>query len=151
MYIKLGGCGHRCIGNPTLTGDTLRFCLPDGGEELAAQMSGPPEGPVKLYQDDGFLLWEGDAGKYARWYLEGDMLVMTTLPEPEPAPEPSPTVADKINQLKAELEATDYKILNCSEYRLAGVEEPYDVAALHVERQALRDEINLLEVNEIGD
>ena len=151
MYMELCGERYRCTGSLTLTGDTLRFCLPNGGEELAALIKGPPEGTVKLYQDDGFLLWEGDAGKYARWYLEGDMLVVTNLPEPKPAPEPSPTAGDKINQLKAELEATDYKIIKCSEYRLAGVEEPYDVAALHIERQALRDEINLLEVSEVGD
>ena len=50
-----------------------------------------------------------------------------------------------INQLKSELEATDYKIIKCSEYQLAGLEAPYNVAELHAERQALRDKINTLE------
>lgn len=61
------------------------------------------------------------------------------------SPEPEPTAEEQIAALKAGLEATDYKIIKCSEYQLAGLELPYDVAALHAERQALRDEINALE------
>ena len=49
-----------------------------------------------------------------------------------------------INQLKSELETTDYKIIKC-EYQLAGLEAPYNVAELHAERQAIRDKINTLE------
>ena len=52
---------------------------------------------------------------------------------------------EKIAELKVQLTATDYKIIKCSEYLLAGEEMPYDVAALHAERQAIRDEINRLE------
>ena len=51
-----------------------------------------------------------------------------------------------INQLKSQLEATDYKIIKCAEYQLAGLEAPYNVAELHIERQALRDRINEAEV-----
>lgn len=58
---------------------------------------------------------------------------------------PKPTAEEQIAALKAGLEATDYKIIKCSEYQLAGLELPYDVAALHAERQALRDKINALE------
>lgn len=47
-----------------------------------------------------------------------------------------------IDELKAELAATDYKIIKCSEYRLAGLDMPYDVAELNGQRQALRDQIN---------
>ena len=50
-----------------------------------------------------------------------------------------------IDRLKSELETTDYKIIKCSEYRLVGLDEPYDLIALHTERQALRDKINTLE------
>lgn len=50
-----------------------------------------------------------------------------------------------INQLKSELEATDYKIIKCSEYQLAGLEAPYNVEELHIERQTIRDKINTLE------
>lgn len=69
------------------------------------------------------------------------------IPQPEPAPEPTPEEKKKmrIDELKAQLDGTDYKIIKCSECQLAGVEMPYDVVALHAERQALRDEINRLQ------
>jgi hypothetical protein len=55
------------------------------------------------------------------------------------------TSEEKIAELKAQLAATDYKVIKCSECQLAGMEIPYDVAALHAERQAIRDQINQLE------
>ena len=57
-------------------------------------------------------------------------------------------VEEQIAALKAALAATDYKIIKCSEAQLAGEELPYDIAALHSERQALRDRINELEGGE---
>ena len=51
----------------------------------------------------------------------------------------------KIEALKAQLSSSDYKIIKCAECSLAGLEAPYDIAALHAERQALRDRINALE------
>jgi hypothetical protein len=70
--------------------------------------------------------------------------VVTELTEgivPEPAIDPQ----ERIDELKAQLTATDYKIIKCSEYQLLGLEMPYDIAELHAERQAIRDEINTLE------
>lgn len=63
------------------------------------------------------------------------------------APEKPQEEKDKeeIWQLKDELAATDYKIIKCSEYNLAGSALPYDIAELHAKRQALRDRINELE------
>jgi hypothetical protein len=58
--------------------------------------------------------------------------------------EPTPP-AQEIISLKSELSETDYKIIKCSEYQLAGLPLPYDIQALHTERQALRDQINSLE------
>jgi len=55
------------------------------------------------------------------------------------------TPAIRIQILKAKLAATDYKIIKCAEYQLAGPDSPYDIAALHAERQAIRDQINALE------
>ena len=52
---------------------------------------------------------------------------------------------EQIAKLKAQLESTDYKIIKCSEAQLMGEELPYDIAALHAERQTLRDRINELE------
>ena len=44
-----------------------------------------------------------------------------------------------------ELNNTDYKIIKCSEYQLAGLEIPYNIAELHANRQRLRDKINELQ------
>lgn len=62
-----------------------------------------------------------------------------------PAPTPEEEKEMRINELKAELASTDYKIVKCSECSLAGVELPYDIVALHAQRQTIRDEINQLE------
>lgn len=56
-----------------------------------------------------------------------------------------PTPVEKIAELKKQLSATDYKVIKCAECQLLGQEMPYDVEALHAERQAIRDEINKLE------
>lgn len=57
----------------------------------------------------------------------------------------APTPAEKIAELKENLQATDYKVIKCSECQLLGEELPYDVEELHAQRQALRDQINELE------
>lgn len=58
------------------------------------------------------------------------------------------STAEKIRDLKAQLSATDYKVIKCSECLLAGQAMPYDAAELHAERQAIRDQINELEKKE---
>ena len=62
-----------------------------------------------------------------------------------PAPTPEEEKQVRITELKGQLNSTDYKIIKCSECSLAGMELPYDIAELHAQRQALRDEINELE------
>ena len=52
---------------------------------------------------------------------------------------------EQIAQLKEQLSATDYKVIKCAECQLLGEAMPYDVAELHAQRQAIRDEINILE------
>lgn len=52
---------------------------------------------------------------------------------------------EEIQELKKQLDDTDYKIIKCSEYSLAGKELPYDVEYLHTQRQAIRDRITELE------
>lgn len=91
---------------------------------------------VPLKEKEGFdVVWNGSAWEYQE------------TPEPEPEPEPTPEEKKRmrIAELKADLTSTDYKIIKCSECSLAGIELPYDITALHAERQALRDEINELE------
>lgn len=52
----------------------------------------------------------------------------------------------KLRLLKEELKDDDYKIIKCYEASLVGDPLPYDINALHVKRQKIRDEINMLEV-----
>lgn len=48
----------------------------------------------------------------------------------------------EIEEMKQDLASSDYKIIKCMECFLLGKELPYDINALHEERQAKRDEIN---------
>lgn len=88
---------------------------------------------------------EGDfiaSGSFCNLAIEGGVLVGIT---PTELPEQEPDTTAEIYALKAELAATDYQIIKCSEYQLAGLEMPYDLAALHESRQTIRDQINRLE------
>lgn len=48
--------------------------------------------------------------------------------------------------LKDQLSATDYQIIKCYEASLVGEELPYDVVALHTSRNAIRAQINDIEI-----
>ena len=50
-----------------------------------------------------------------------------------------------IESLKSELQESDYKVIKCAEAMCINAELPYNMAELHKERQALRDNINELE------
>ena len=50
-----------------------------------------------------------------------------------------------IERLKSEIQESDYKVIKCAEAMAVGAELPYNMTALHNERQALRDKINELE------
>ena len=51
----------------------------------------------------------------------------------------------EIERLKSELQDSDYKVIKCAEAMCINAELPYNMTALHKERQALRDKINELE------
>lgn len=51
----------------------------------------------------------------------------------------------EIERLKSELQESDYKVIKCAEAMCLNTELPYNMTALHKERQALRDKINKLE------
>lgn len=55
----------------------------------------------------------------------------------------------QIDDLKEELAATDYKVIKCNEYKLAGQKTPYNVSELHKERESLRQKIKQLEGQDI--
>lgn len=109
MYIKTNGQRHRCTGTPTLTGDPLRFTLPDGGPETLGET-------VELYTDEGFLLRAVDVRGYARSAMQGDILVITSQPEPAPAPEPEPAPGGMT------LEEATAELVADHEYRLSLLE-----------------------------
>lgn len=54
-------------------------------------------------------------------------------------------VRNKIQQLKDSLAASDYQVTKCYEASLTNLPLPYDITALHAERQLIRDQINELE------
>ena len=56
----------------------------------------------------------------------------------------------EIERIKSELQESDYKVIKCAEAMCINAELPYNMTALHNERQALRDKINELE-SEVGD
>lgn len=60
-------------------------------------------------------------------------------------PYPEKSKQEQINELKKQLKNTDYKIIKCFEYQLANLDMPYNIIALHLERQSIRDLINALE------
>lgn len=51
-------------------------------------------------------------------------------------------IAEVIEAMKQDLASSDYKVIKCIECYLLGKEMPYDVDALHAERQSKRDAIN---------
>lgn len=64
----------------------------------------------------------------------------------EYTPEIMETIEEKIIRLKNRLLETDHMVVECYEHSLLGLEMPYDIAALHTERQAIKDEIETLQV-----
>jgi hypothetical protein len=97
MYIETNKQQYRCTG-ATLSGDPMRFTLPDGGPESCGDMVG-------LYQDDGFLLRELDVSGYTRKGMRGSTLVITNQPEPAPTPEPGPdTTPTEFEKLRADVD-----------------------------------------------
>jgi hypothetical protein len=76
---------------------------------------------------------EGDITDYLYCLIEdldtGDIIGWEYVYSPKPIPEP--TAEQQIAELKAQLSATDYKIIKCSEAQLVGEELPYDIVTLH--------------------
>ena len=51
----------------------------------------------------------------------------------------------EIERLKSELQESDYKVIKCAEAICLNEEFPYNMTALHKERQALKKKINEVE------
>lgn len=59
--------------------------------------------------------------------------------------QPEQEKKQRLKSLKSQLSSTDYQIIKCYEYSLAGLELPYDIQTLHTEREAIREQIRELE------
>lgn len=123
----------------------------------------------KLYLDPKckYPLDQGEYQAYTTLYREGDNWHElsddgSVYTEPEVAPVQLPELTEEekavlarqqqirqvtaqINDLKARIAASDYKVIKTYEYTLLGKQAEYDMEAVHAERQALRDQINVLE------
>ena len=88
----------------------------------------------KFYQSIGMTEMEVEQAYNGDWYVLGF------------APKKPQELINKeeIQELKKQLDDTDYKIIKCSEYSLTGKELPYDIEYLHTQRQAIRDRITEL-------
>lgn len=56
-------------------------------------------------------------------------------------------IQGEIDAIKAELSETDYQVIKCYEASLVGEGLPYDIKALHEDRNEKRAQINALETN----
>ena len=100
-----------------------------------------------------------DSDENGMYLSTGDVYVAPAAPPTPPTPpEPTPEeitererqahifeIQMQIAGLKAQIDSTDYRIIKAYEYSQVGLETDYDLQALHLERQELRDQINALE------
>lgn len=111
----------------------LVFCPREQGERMAelrntgfldfVPSEQPQTEPGKIAVDS-FAIVEGKVVQ--TWIIQADM----------------EAVKAEIETLKASLSNTDYQVIKCYEATLIGATLPYDIEALHTERQAIREKIN---------
>ena len=84
-------------------------------------------------------LYQDESGKWCK----------RTIADTEKSSEQQPSEASqarwRIAELEEALRANDYKVIKCFEAQATGGTMPYDIAALHAEREAARSEINELQ------
>ena len=132
------------------------------GDNLTVNTDG-----FRLYLDEGckYPLDNGEYEAYTTlfragdgWYElsnDGSVYIEPVAPvQPEPTEEELAEQARQqqisqltaqIDDLKARIAASDYKVIKTYEYTLLGEQTEYDMEAVHAERQALRGQINTLE------
>lgn len=132
------------------------------GDNLTVNTDG-----FRLYLDADckYLLDNGEYETYTTLYRKGDgwyelsndgsVYIEPVAPvQPEPTEEELAEQARQqqisqltaqIDGLKAQIAASDYKIIKTYEYALLGEQTEYDIETVHAERQSLRDQINTLE------
>ena len=96
--------------------------------------------PYVLHLQDGRKVINPTAAMYA----EAGYLPYTP-PQPTEEELERQEALASIESLKMQLAESDYKVIKIAECAAVGEPSPYDAQALHIERQALRDQINALE------
>ena len=85
-------------------------------------------------------LYQDDSGKWCK------RTIADNAENNEPAaPSEASQARWRIAELEEQLRAHDYKVIKCFEAQATGGTMPYDIAALHAEREAARSEINELQ------
>ena len=132
------------------------------GDNLVVNTNG-----FRLYLDEGckYPLDNGEYEAYTTLFRKGDGWYElsddgSVYVEPVAPVQPEPTEEELVEQarqqqisqltaqidgLKAQIAASDYKVIKTYEYTLLGEQTEYDMENVHAERQALRDQINTLE------
>ena len=114
----------------------LRYCNPTNGSRVTELRnagfldfvaSNPPKCDAGYIAKDSFTIVDGKVVQ--SWETKID----------------TETIETQIGELKQRLSESDFKVTKCYECSLVGETLPYDIQALHDERQAIRDEINRLE------
>lgn len=81
----------------------------------------------------------------ARAYINGEYRTIDVEDYQPTAEELRQAKLAEIEQLKAQLSESDYKVVKLAECLAIGSEMPYNAQELHQQRQAIRDRINQLE------
>ena len=85
-------------------------------------------------------LYQDESGKWCKRTIADN-----TESSEQPAPSEESQARWRIAELEEQLRSNDYKVIKCFEASATGGEMPYDIAALHSEREAARSEINELQ------
>lgn len=98
-----------------------------------------------FYQYNGFVTFEVDEETRTATKIIPDINAYEAWRTSIPKGGYEPAIQERLDGLKAELEASDYKVTKCMEYKLLGRELPYDIAALSSRRDAIRKQIDILQ------
>jgi hypothetical protein len=120
-------------------GQLATTCVDEENTDLTAMILADG---FKPYDDSAPKPAVGEFGAAVAAYVEDADGIRLRWDIVEHSPE---KLTAEIARLESALAATDYQVIKSYEYTLAGNASPYDITALHTERQAIRDRIRELE------
>lgn len=96
-------------------------------------------------QGDGYFELSSDGSIYVEPEVDATDSASEETAEEFEKQQQVANINSQISALKTELSDTDYQIIKMYEYSLVYADTGYDITGLHTQRQALRDQINVLE------